>query len=142
MRAKVDPEVMGNAISKMKRTKNGELLIVINGSNDSAYRVNAEFSKLFGADVKVRKLDDLVAMEIRDLNAEIPKEELVAAVSNSNDDIGAKLVSLRSTYGKSKIAVLLISSALAKHLCGLGWLRVSLVYTRVRPVELPPRSVR
>lgn len=53
-----------------------------------------------------------------------------------------KLVSLRNTYGESKTAVLLIPSALAKRLCGLGRLQVGLVYTRVRLVDLPPPCFR
>lgn len=36
VRSKVDPEVTGNAISRLRKSKNGDLLIVINGGNESA----------------------------------------------------------------------------------------------------------
>lgn len=45
VRLKVDRGITGKAISKLRRTKNGELLIVINMGNDSAEVVKAELIK-------------------------------------------------------------------------------------------------
>lgn len=57
-------------------------------------------------------------------------------------NVGAKLVSLRRSFGDSQTAVLMLQSAFAKRLCMLGRLRVGLVYARVRPTELPQRCFK
>lgn len=97
-----------------------------------------EVAKSLGPDTKIQKLDDLSTVEIRDLDGEVTKEEVLEAVSGY-DDVGAKLVSLRRTYGDSKTAVVRVPSSTATRLCAVGRLRVDLVCTRVYPIVLPTR---
>lgn len=74
-------------------------------------------------------------MEIRDLDSETTKKEILEAVSSSHDDVGAKLVSLKKSFGDAQTAVVILPSACAKRIFALGRLRVGLA-------ELPQRCYR
>lgn len=64
----VDPGVTGNSINRLKRANAGDLLVEINGGNDSAEMVRAELMHSLGPEARVRKLGNSTAVEIRDLD--------------------------------------------------------------------------
>lgn len=142
VRSKVDRGITGNSISQLRRIKAGDLLIVINGGKASADKVHAEMVKSFGEGAKVWKLNDESPVEIRDLNGEATKEEVLGALTAVGEDTEARLVSLRRAFGGSQTAVVVLQSAAAKRLCVAGRLIMGLVYSRVRHTELPMRCVR
>lgn len=133
--------MIGDVISKLRKARNGDLLVVINGSSDSANRIKNEISKSLGSKVMIRKLEDLTVVKIFDLDCETSKEEVLDAVSGVND-VGAKLTSLRLAYGESRTAVVILPFTIVRRLCAIGRLRVGLVYTRVRSIVLPQRCFK
>lgn len=141
-RSKVDTGIIGNAISKMRQTKTGSLLIQINGGAEVAKVVKDEVARSLGPDEAIRMTDDSTAVEIRDMDEMTTKEEVLEAVLALGDFQGAKVVSLRKAYGGTQTAVVLIPTRAAKRLCTTGRLRVGLVYARVRAAELPDRCYK
>lgn len=142
VRSGVNPEVTGNSIGRLRKTRNGDLLVVINGGNGPAETVKAEITRALGAGATVRKLENSSVVEIRDLDAETTKEEVLNAVNSTCKEGNSKLVSLRKVVDDTQTAVVSLQSMAAKRLCESGRLRVGLVYARVRPTELPPRCFR
>lgn len=124
------------SISRMRQTKTGGLLIEINGSVDSAKRVKVEVELSLGPTVKVRLADNTVPVEVRDLDELTPREEIPEALLDQDRQNGAKVVSIRKTYGDAQTAIVMLPTEPAKRLCTAGRLRVGVVYARVRPTEL------
>lgn len=138
----VNSEVTGNSISKMRRTGKGELLIEIHGGADSAEVVRAEVTRSLGAGAKVRKMVDTSPIEIRDLDEEATKDEVLNAVAAYAGDDTAQLVSMRKIYGGAQSAIVFLPSTAARRLCAEGRVRVGLVYARVRSTELRERCFK
>lgn len=140
VRQKVDPGVTGDSIAKLRRTMAGDLLIEINGGTSAAEVMRAEVQRSLGPAARVRKLEEKAPVEIRDIDTEATKEEVLEAVASLDQD--ARLVSLRLAYGGAQTAVVALSSTAARRLCSVGRLRVGLVFARVRSVELPDRCYK
>lgn len=139
VRSKVDPGITGTAISKIRQTKTGSLLIQINGGVEAAKVVRDEVERSLGPDATVRMAEDSTAVEIRDVDEITTKEEILEGVLALGDSRGAKVVSLRKAYGGAQTAVVLIPTRAARRLCTTGRLQVGLIYARVRATELPDR---
>lgn len=75
----------------MKTAKNGDLLIIVNGRSESANRVKGKVAKSIGLDARIRKMDDLTPIEIRDLEDGVTKEEVLETALNDKE-VGAKLI--------------------------------------------------
>lgn len=68
IRGGVNPEVMGEHVVGMRKTKAGRLLIEVKGNTDEVEAVRAEVSKSTVDDIKVRSLQQKSMLEIRDLD--------------------------------------------------------------------------
>lgn len=142
LRSKVNPAVTGTAISKMRQTKNGNLLIEINGGADSAKIVMKEVERSIGSSDRVRMTEDLAAVEVRDLDEVTTKEEVLDAFMALDGTFGAKIINLRKVYGGAQTAIVLLPRQAARRLCADGRIRIGLVYARVRPTEPLNRCFR
>lgn len=109
---------------------------------EAAETVRNEVARSLGPATKVRRMKNEAPIEIRDLDEETTREEVLGAVSAMSEGNAAWLVSLRRAYGDAKTAVVVVSAVVAKQICAVGQLRVGLVYARVRHMELPPRCHR
>lgn len=125
VRDKVDPGITGTSISRMRQTKTDGLLIEINGSVDSAKCIKAEVEHSLGPTAKVRLADDTAPVEVRDMDELTTKEEILEALSDHDQQNGAKVVSIRKTYGGAQTAIGMLPTETAKRLCSAGRLRVS-----------------
>lgn len=123
----------------MRRTKVGAFLIEINNGRDSADVVRDEVTRSLRPGAKVWKLKDTYPIEIRDLDGETTREEVLNALTDPTDDNSARLISLRKAFGGTQITVVVLLIVVAKRLCAQGRLRMELVYARVRPTEIPTR---
>lgn len=81
MRWTVNPETTGNKIKKMRQTKTGALLIEINGGVDSAEIVRAEVARSLDLGTAVKMAEVLSPLEIRNLDGDTTKEEIMEAIS-------------------------------------------------------------
>lgn len=127
---------------RMRQTGKNELLIEINGGTDSADSVRAEVERSLGSDAKVRKLEESSPVEIRDLDEETSKDEILDAVNTYTGGNVARVVNMRKAFGGAQTALVVLPSVEAKRLCEEGRLRVGLVYARVRPTEIRERCYK
>lgn len=111
----------------MRQTRNGSLLIQINGGTDSAKIIKDEAERSFGPNAKVRVIDDSTAVEVRDLDEITTKEEVLEAVLALDGPSGSRVVSFRKAYGGAQMAIVLLPRQVAKRHCVAGRLRVGLV---------------
>lgn len=85
VRINVDPAKTGTAISKIRQTRTGELLIEINGGAESANLVREEMERSFGPNAKVKTMEDTATVEIRDLDGLTTREEVLDAILASGE---------------------------------------------------------
>lgn len=100
---RVDPTITGNSISRIRKTRTGDLLIVINGGEEEAEVVRAEVTKSLGDGAKVQRISNESPIEIRDLDGEVTREKVPEDGVRGN--AGARLASLRKAYRGSQTAV-------------------------------------
>lgn len=115
IRRRVDPGTTGNAITKLRQMRSGDLLIEVSGGVESAEQVPKEVSRFLGPEVNVHRLKNSAPVVIRDLDSETSKEEIMKALS-SLEIVGARYVSIKKAYGGSQSAVVVLPVTAAKQL--------------------------
>lgn len=126
----------GNAISKIRRTLQGSLLIEVSGGAEVAKKVKQEVVRSLVQDARVRKMGEEAPIEIRDLDELTAKEEVLEVVARAPEG------SPRRVYRDAQTAVVLLPTPTARRLCVSGRVRVSLVSASVQQTELRPRCYR
>lgn len=138
----VNPLVTGDSITGLRRTMKGELLIEVSGGSEAMSTVKAEVERALRPGARVRRLEDMFPIELRDLDEEATSEEVRVAVASSCGSENVRVVSIRKMYGGAQAAVVMLPAVVARKLCAVGRLRVGLVYTRVRLSDLPTRCFK
>lgn len=138
----VNPLVTGDSITRLRRTMKGELLIEVSSGSETMSTVKAEVERSLGPGARVRRLEDMFPIELRDLNEESTSEEVRVAVATSCDSDNVRVVSIRKMFGGAQAAVVMLPAAAARKLCAVSRLRVGLVYVRVRFSDLPTRCFK
>jgi len=144
LRSKVDSEKTGTMISKLRETRNGNLLMEINGGAEAAEIVRREVARSLGPEASVRKTENVFKVELRDLDGMTTSEEIILAINREADTAAEEVKVLRTwnTYGGSKAAVILAPKDVAEKLLKAGRLRVGLVYCRIRESETKERCFK
>jgi len=144
IRANVNPAATGDRISKIRETRNGDLLVEVNGGPESADVVRTELEKSLGPGGSVRTLEQRILIELRDLDGVTTNEDITEALSRDFDvrveDV--KIFNIRKSYGGSQAATLLVPSGIASRLLERGRMRVGLVYCRAREGSSTARCFR
>lgn len=106
--------------------------------------MRAEVSRSAGEGINIRALGRRELLEIRDLAEWTTKEEVTAAVRTCTGDTAdsAKVVNLRKMYGRSQVALVLVTFEGAKKIMASRRLRVGMVSCRVRRSETKVRCFR
>lgn len=126
-----------DAITGMKKTRNGGLLLEVRGDDTVLESIRMKVADSAGQEVKVRLLQQRTLLEIRDIDAWSNKEEITdslekeAAISKEN----VKVISLRASYGGSQTALVLLPASQAHEVVKKGRLKISVVSCRVREAE-------
>lgn len=82
IRANVNADIIGDTISKIRETRNGNVLIEILGGSDTAERVKKEVEKSLGPGESVRFLEQRTLIQLRDLDCVTTKKDVVEASSS------------------------------------------------------------
>jgi hypothetical protein len=130
----VDLELIGNAITRMRKAKNGGLLIEVRGGTSNLDTIRKEVARSVGSEAAVRALKQRGLIEVRDLDEWSSKEDLVDAVVREAgiEATDAKVISFRKGYGGVQMALVLLPLQATKKLADLGRIKVGLVCCRVR----------
>jgi len=127
-------EVTGKNISKIRETKNGSLLIEVSGNEEDADRVTGEITRALGPEGSIRSSKQRNLVELRDLDVLSDGEQITSSITQAydlkTDEIRA--ISIRKTFDGNQAATLLLPLEIANKLIGVGWLKIGLVYCRVK----------
>lgn len=130
-KVKADPSLqdMGSKVARIRRTKNGEMLIELQGDpsvKSEAYRELIEKS-LVGSDATVRALTQEAVIEVPHLDEVTTELELREALIDQlppGDLESTAKVKLRKAYGGTQIATIKLPVAEANKLLELGKIKV------------------
>jgi len=118
----------------MRKTKNGGLLLEVRGDQAVVDTVRSEISRAVGDEVNIRQFQQRTLVEIRDIDLWSDRvdvtESIVRETSLQSDMVN--VISLRSTYGRSQTALVLLPTTKANDILASGRLKISVVYCRVR----------
>jgi len=133
----VNTEVTGTSITKMRETRNGDLLIEVRGDAEVADTVRKEVERSCGSGSGVQLLERRSLIEIRDLDCVTCDADVVEAVGR---DTGARkekvsVLSLRKAFGGTRTALVLLPQRAASKIADGGRMRVGLVYCRARSAK-------
>jgi len=143
IRTGVDGAQLGKSISRLRETKNGSLLIEVIGGTAAAEQVRHGVEQTLGSEASVKTMGDSALIELRDLDGLSDAEEVREAIVRETSTSGeVKVISIRRTFGGGQLAIVAVSSETAKTILQAGWLRVGLVYSRVRESERHSRCFR
>lgn len=134
LRANVDPATTEEKISRLRETRNGGLLVEINGGAESKEAVRAAIEKSLGPGGSVRTLEQRSLVELRELDGVTTREDVVDAITRDHNIRAEELKVLNpsTTYGGGQAATLLIPREVATIILDKGHIRVGLVFCRAR----------
>jgi len=137
----VCPEVTGANISKIRETRNGSLLIEVDGGPDDILRISGEIARVMSPDASIRSPEKRALVEIRDLDATTTREEVSHAVIRDCAISAEKvrILSTRRIYGGGQAAVVLVPNEAARKLRSIGRIRIGLVYCKIEEGEFIKR---
>jgi len=109
IRSRVNPEVIGERVQGMRKTKSGRLLIEVKGNSNEVEAVRLEVSKSASDGIEVRSLQQRWMLEVSDLDEWTEAEEVVEAKMSAcgADRDSLRVISLRKRYGGTQSALIL-----------------------------------
>lgn len=126
-------QVIGDNVAKIKikRTREGKLLVEINSDEAALGVVKVELTKVAGETAKVSELQQLAKLEIRDLDSWLSNDEIFFAIIEDTGRGITRVLHIRETYG-TRSALILMQLGAAHALVGKGRVLVGLASCRVR----------
>ncbi|XP_054745802.1 uncharacterized protein LOC129250192 [Anastrepha obliqua] len=147
-RVKTEPclQELNSKVYGVKKTANGDLLLVLERSSDpNTQKINEAVKAALGDVVEVRTLTELRQIEIRDLNEITTKDEVHEAITSQFRELNVPLsavANLRKAYGGTQTATLKVTTEIATKLTAAGKIRVGLVICRIREKLDPKRCFK
>ncbi|XP_053945758.1 uncharacterized protein LOC128855129 [Anastrepha ludens] len=147
-RVKTEPclQELNSKVYGVKKTANGDLLLVLERSSDpNTQKINEAVKAALGDVVEVRALTELHQIEIRDLDEITTKDEVHEAITSQFRELNVPLSSvanLRKAYGGTQTATLKVTPEIATKLTAAGKIRIGLVICRIREKLDPKRCFK
>lgn len=137
IRAQVNVDIISDSISKMRDTRNGNVLIEILGGSDKAETDRSELEKSLEPRESIRSFEQRSLLQLIDLDCVTTKEDMVEVLCKelgiTTEDI--KVLSVMPVFAGEQTAIVLIPRQAATKLLGRGRMRVGLAYSRVREAQ-------
>jgi len=133
----MDKKTVGDNITGIRKTRNGGLLIEVRGDQATVDIVKEEASRAAGGDAAIRVVQQRTMVEIRDIDAWSDRGDVKDSIHHETSipEDSIKIVSLRTAFGGSQTALVLLPTANAKAIIADGRIKISVVNCRVRLVE-------
>lgn len=142
-KVKTDPklEELGKAVSKIRRTQKGDLLLQFGDSGQKAETFASAIEESLGDQATIRSLSETSKkkiIEIKDIDEITTKDEIHQALV-SQFSLGSfaleDIVSLRQAYGGTKIATIAIAADSFSAIASTGKVKIGWVNCRIREKE-------
>lgn len=119
-------EALGNAVSKIRRTQKGELLIQLKNSEHSTSLFKEGLGTSLGDNAEVKSLTPSKTIECKDIDEITSPEDVVTAIKSQFeiDNISLTDISLRKAYGGTQTASIKTTEATARKLLDKGELKL------------------
>lgn len=145
-KVKATPELksLGDRVTKIRRTRAGELLLELGHAGEEALALEKKVSATLQKSANVQLLTQKEALTIRDVDETTTEAEIAEAVTTvaGQCEFPPGSIKLRGAYGGTQVATVLLPALVARKLLQSGKLRVGWVNCRVRIRDTPPRCYR
>lgn len=135
---KNDPKLteVAKAVSKIRRTQKGDLLIQLSESGTKTAEFQQRLSEALGQQAVVKTLTHRVSLEIRDMDEATSKEEISAAIRAqfNVEEVPVSKISLRKGYGGTQTASFSLPAEDAKKLLEMGKIKIGWISSHIREV--------
>lgn len=136
-KVKSDPalKAVGEAVTGIRRTQKGELLLRLKETGDMATELTSSISAALGQTATVKTLTHRITIECRDIDEITTKEEICEAIKKQAGLDGilvTDIVSLRKAYGGMQAASVSLPAKWAKSLLEAGKIKIGWSVCRFR----------
>lgn len=124
---------IGAAVSRIRRTQNGNMLLQLNDKESRTAEFQGRISEVVGQEAEVRLMSHRVEVRIKDIDEITTKEEVSAAIqAQFQEEIPLENIILRQAYGKTQTAILRMQQKGATKLLKAGRIKIGWVVCRIR----------
>lgn len=136
-KVKKDPALaaVGEAISSIRRTQKGDLLLQLKETGENAVDFTNSIGEVLGQDAKVRTLTHRTTIECKDMDEVTTKDEICSAIKEQfglEEFTESDIISLRKAYGGTQIAVVSLPAKTARTLLEKGKIKIGWCVCRLR----------
>lgn len=136
-KVKADPKLvdLGEAVSRIRRTQKGSLLLQLKENGEKTNDFKEVISGALGSKAEVRSLKTKVVIECRDMDEITTSEDICEAIMKqygSKEVCSKDILSLRKSYGGTQTAVISLPIDVANKLLEAGKLKIGWVVCRIR----------
>lgn len=126
MQADPKLEALGKAVSRIRRTQKGELLIQLKGGENSTSIFKDGLGTSLGENAEVKALTTFTTVECRDIDEISTPEDVIEAIRTqfNVDDISVGDIVMRKAYGETQTASIKTTEEKAKKLLDKGGLKL------------------
>lgn len=145
MKTVIKPEEIGVSIRKIRRTKDGNVLVEMMKGEGQAKKLESAIKESLGEDMQVHTLTEKFLVDIRDIEESTKEEEIVDSVLQASGETDAgeiKVRNMRDYYGGTKQALVEVPANIASTILKRNKIRVGLVVCRIRRKIFAKRCYR
>lgn len=142
---KADPQMVdiGEAVSRIRRTQNGSMLLQLRGKEKRTAEFQSRISKALGQEAEVKALEQRVEVMVKDIDEITTKEEIIAAVkAQFEEDVPMEHIVLRKSFGGTQTAVIRLQLSGVVKLLKAGKIKIGWVICRIRERKTLTRCFR
>ncbi|KAM8702186.1 hypothetical protein ACLKA7_000744 [Drosophila subpalustris] len=125
---------LGEAVSRIRRTQQGELLLQLNISGEDTSAFRTLIGETLGETAEIRSLSHRVTIECKDLDEITTAKDIVDALRSQMEitDAAVDDINLRKGYGGTQTASIRLPAESARKALSAGLLKVGWVRCRLR----------
>ncbi|EDV44744.2 uncharacterized protein Dana_GF20516 [Drosophila ananassae] len=120
-------QALGEAVTRIRRTQKGELLLQLKKSGEDTAGYRALVTESIGDEVEVRSLSHKIEIECRDLDEITTREEVAEAIGKLVETPGLPEtdILLRKSFGQTQTAIIRMPAGSGRKVLDIGWVKVS-----------------
>ena len=145
MKTTIKPEEIGIGIKKIRKTKEGNVLVEMTKGEGQAIKLENAIKGSFGDNIQVQRNAEKFLLDIRDMEETTDEKEIISSIldaSNGEDANNIKVCNIRDYYGGTKQALFEVPVKVAMTILKGNRIKVGLVICRVRRKIVTKRCFR
>lgn len=124
---------IGEAVTRIRRTQKGELLLQFKDSGDSTAAFQNSIREKLGESADVRTLTQRTMVEMRDVDEVTDAQDISEAIKAQLElEVPAEAIRLRKAYGETQIATINLPGEEANKMIKAGKIKIGWTVCRIR----------